>query len=64
MKRKPLDLPPAATEAFMKDMRAYFAEEDAVKRDAIATRQRHALSEFQNSREIFGGEANVNSAEQ
>ena len=50
--RKPLDLPPAAARAFVKDMRAYFAEEDAVKRDDIAARQRHALSEFQSSREI------------
>ena len=50
--RKPLDLPPAAARAFVENMRAYFAEEDAVIRDAIAARQRHALSEFQSSREI------------
>jgi len=50
--KQPLDLPLAVARAFVKDMRAYFAEEDAVKRDAIAVRQRHVLSEFQSSREI------------
>ena len=52
MSAKPLDLPPAAARAFMKDMRAYFAEDDGTKRDAIAARQLHALKEFQGPREI------------
>jgi hypothetical protein len=41
--RKPLDLPPAVARAFVKDMRAYFAEDDGHRRDAIAVRQLHAL---------------------
>ena len=52
VKPKPLDLPPAIAREFMRDMKAYFAEPAAHKRDAIAARQRHALSEFQSSREI------------
>ncbi len=51
VKRKPLDLPPAIARAFVKDMRAYFAEEDQTKRDAIAVRQLHALKEHQGPRE-------------
>jgi hypothetical protein len=50
--RTPPKMPPAITRAFVDDMRAYFAEEDAIKRDAIAARQQHALSEFQSSRQI------------
>ena len=52
VKRKPLDLPPQVAREFAQDMKAYFAEPDAHKRDAIAARQRYALSEFQSSREI------------
>jgi hypothetical protein len=52
VKAKPLDLPPDVDSRFAEDMRAYFAEEDAVIRDAIAARQRHALSKFQSPREI------------
>jgi hypothetical protein len=40
---KQLDLPPAVARAFFKDMRAYFAEENLIKRDTIAARQLHAL---------------------
>jgi len=43
MPRKPLELPPAVALSFLSDMRAYFAEGDAVKRDEIAGRQLHAL---------------------
>jgi len=50
--RYPLDLPPDVDRRFAEDMRAYFAEQDGAKRDAIAARQRHALSKFQSSREI------------
>jgi hypothetical protein len=38
IKRKPLDLPPEVAKAFMADMRAYHAEENAIKRDGIAAR--------------------------
>jgi hypothetical protein len=37
--RKPLDLPPDVARAFTEDMRAYFAEENQIKRDGIAVRQ-------------------------
>ncbi len=49
--RKPLDLPPAVAKAFVKDMRAFFKEENAVKRDEIALRQLHALRAFERPRE-------------
>ena len=39
MIRKPLDLPPAVARAFVKDMKAYFAEENRYKQDEIALRQ-------------------------
>jgi len=45
MPRKPLDVPAAVALAFVEDMRAFLAEPDAVKRDAIAVRQLHALKE-------------------
>jgi hypothetical protein len=40
--RKPLDLPPAVARAFVDDMRAYFAEENPIKREGIAVRQLRA----------------------
>lgn len=49
--KKPLDLPAAVARRFVKDMRAYFAEENQIKRDAIAVRQLHALKEHQGPRE-------------
>ena len=51
MIRKPLDLPPAVARAFVDDMRAYFAEENPIKRDGIAVRQLRALREHQGARE-------------
>ena len=33
MVRKPLELPPEVASAFVKDMRAYFAEENQIKRE-------------------------------
>jgi hypothetical protein len=42
-------LPPAVSRAFVRDMKAFFAEEDGHKRDAIALR--HALKEHQAPRE-------------
>jgi hypothetical protein len=49
--RKPLDLPPDVARAFVKDMKAFFAEENGYKQDEIALRQLHALKEFQGPRE-------------
>ena len=49
--RKPLDLPPAVARAFVDDMRAYFAEENPIKREGIAVRQLRALREHQRPRE-------------
>lgn len=49
--RKPLDLPPDVARAFVDDMRAYFAEENPIKRDGIAVRQLRALREHQGPRE-------------
>jgi hypothetical protein len=36
--RKPLDLPPAVAHAFVKNVRAYFAEESQIKRYEITAR--------------------------
>jgi hypothetical protein len=33
---KPLDIPPKVARAFVKDMKAFFAEEKQIKRDEIA----------------------------
>jgi hypothetical protein len=44
-------LPPAVAREFVDDMRAFFAETDGHKRDAIAVRQLHALKEHQGPRE-------------
>ena len=38
MARKPLDLPMQVVKQFVKDMRAYRAEQSAIKRDEIASR--------------------------
>ena len=45
MPRKPNELPPAVARAFVKDMRAFLAEKNAIKRDVIAARQLHALKQ-------------------
>jgi hypothetical protein len=39
MPRKPLDLPMQVAKAFIKDMRAFHVEPNAIKRDEIAGRQ-------------------------
>jgi hypothetical protein len=44
---KQLDLPPEVARAFVKDMRAFFVEENRYKQDEIALRQLHALKEHQ-----------------
>jgi hypothetical protein len=51
MTTEPLDLPLKVAKAFIKDMNAYFAEENAIKRDEIAARQLHALARFQGPQE-------------
>ena len=45
MPRKPMELPPGLARAFVKDMRAFLAEKNAIKRDEIASRQLHALKQ-------------------
>lgn len=46
MPRKPLELPPDVARAFVEDMRAFFAEPNAIKRDEIAAHQVRALREY------------------
>jgi hypothetical protein len=41
--RKPLELPPAVARRFIEDMRAYFAEPKATKRNEMAARQLRVL---------------------
>lgn len=59
IKRRQLELPPAVARDFVKDMRAYFAEEDRLKRDEIALRQLHVLREHQGPREQALGLSDV-----
>jgi hypothetical protein len=47
MPRKPVDIPPNAAKAFMRDLKAFFKEPDPHKRDEIAARQMHSLWEHQ-----------------
>jgi hypothetical protein len=49
--RKPIELPPEVAEAFVADMRAFFAEPNLIKRDEIAARQMSALRQYQGPRE-------------
>ena len=51
IKRAPLELPPAVARSFIKDLRAFHAEPNAIKRDEIAARQLHALRAYQGPRE-------------
>jgi hypothetical protein len=51
MAGKPLDLPMAVARAFAKDMRAYHAERDAMKRAETVQRQLDALQRFQGPRD-------------
>jgi hypothetical protein len=46
IKRTPIELPPAIARAFVKDMKAFFAEENRYKQDEIAARQLSALNEY------------------
>ena len=47
MPRKPVQIPPAAAKAFMRDLKAFFKEKDTHKRDLIAGDQMRALWEHQ-----------------
>jgi len=47
MADKPLNLPMQVVKAFAKDMRAYHAERDTMRRAVIAQRQLTALQKFQ-----------------
>src|SRR5206468_6720858 len=51
MPTKPIELPPAVAKAFVRDMRAFFGEENQLKRDEIAARQLYALAKFRRPRE-------------
>jgi len=42
---KPIDLPPAAARAFVRDMRAYHAEKNGTKRDALVAHQAWLLNQ-------------------
>ena len=52
MPQKPLDLPMQVAKAFIKDMRAYFAEPNAVRRCAIAAQQARLLAEYAPGRKL------------
>jgi len=47
---KPIELPPAVAPRFVEDMRAFFAEKDGIKADAIAARQLHALKQHEDGK--------------
>ena len=51
MPRKPIEIPPEVVEAFVADMRAFFAEPNLIKRDDIAARQMSVLRQYQGPRE-------------
>jgi hypothetical protein len=48
---KPFHLPAPVVRSFKRDMKAYFAEENAIKRDEIAARQLTAPRQFKRPRE-------------
>jgi hypothetical protein len=51
MLTKPIELPPEVAKAFVKDMRAFHAEPNAIKQDEIAARQLQALREYASPRQ-------------
>jgi hypothetical protein len=59
IRKPPLELPPAISRAFVRDMEAFFAEENRLKRDEIALRQLHVLREYQGPREQALGLSDV-----
>jgi hypothetical protein len=50
-KRTSLEIPPEISKRFVQDMRAFFAEPNAIKQDEIAARQLHALNEHRGPRD-------------
>jgi hypothetical protein len=52
MLQKPLDLPMQVAKDFVKDMRAYFAEKNGIKRDEIAGRQAWLLAGHVSGRKL------------
>jgi hypothetical protein len=50
MPRKSIELPPSVARAFVRDMRLFFKEKNAIKRDGIAARQLHALRPYNSPR--------------
>jgi hypothetical protein len=51
MARKPLELPPEVGRSFMADLKAFFAEDNPIKRDEIAAHQVRALNEHRRPRD-------------
>jgi hypothetical protein len=51
MPSKPIELPPRVAQAFVQDMRAFFAAPNMLKQDEIAVRQLQALNEFRRPRD-------------
>lgn len=49
--RKPPEIPPDVASRFVDAMRAFFAEDDPHKQDAIAAHQLSVLREYQGARE-------------
>jgi hypothetical protein len=45
MPRKPIELAPAVARNFLKDMRAFYAEKNSIKKDEIAARQAWLLDQ-------------------
>jgi hypothetical protein len=43
---RPLEMPSEVAKAFVQDMRAYFEEENPIKRDEIAILQMHSLQKY------------------
>jgi hypothetical protein len=48
---KPFNIPPDIARGFVSAMRDFFAEDDAIKRDAIAAHQLHVLRGYQGPRD-------------
>jgi hypothetical protein len=47
MARTPIEIPPTAAKAFMRDLQAFFEEKNLYRRDMIAGDQMRALREHQ-----------------
>lgn len=48
---KPIELPPEVPRSFVRDVRAFHAERDGIKRDEIAAPQSHILRQYQRQHE-------------